>query len=80
MVAFGFVGVFALYLLFVLAAVQYLVTVLRGRPHDEVQRGLGWLHGYLRQILSYLCFETEQMPWPLGELPETVTPGNKRKS
>lgn len=53
----------------VAAIVQLLVRVSTGRPSAELTRFGGSLARYTGQIIEYLTFVTERVPYPMGEFP-----------
>ena len=53
----------------VVAVIQFVMTLLNGTPNMRLisfGRGLG---NYLRQIVGFLTFATEEMPFPFSEWP-----------
>lgn len=56
-------------LLFVVAIIQFVMQLLNGVPNARLVsfgRGLG---NYFRQIVCFLTFATEEMPFPFSEWP-----------
>jgi hypothetical protein len=53
----------------VAAIVQLLVRVSTGHPSAELTRFGGSLARYTSQIIEYLTFVTERVPYPMGEFP-----------
>lgn len=53
----------------VTAIAQLLVRISSGRASIELARFGGGLARYTRQIIEYLTFVTERVPYPIGEFP-----------
>lgn len=53
----------------VTAVAQLLVRIFAGRESAELARFGGALARYTRQIIEYLTFATERVPYPIGEFP-----------
>jgi hypothetical protein len=53
----------------VTAIAQVLVRVSSGRASIELARFGGGLARYTTQIIEYLTFVTERVPYPIGEFP-----------
>jgi hypothetical protein len=53
----------------VTALVQLLVTVLTTRPQPELTRFGRGLANYARQIIEFLTFASEVLPFPFSEWP-----------
>jgi hypothetical protein len=51
------------------AIAQLLVRLSTGRASLELARFGGSLGRYTRQIIEYLTFVTERVPYPMGEFP-----------
>jgi Domain of unknown function (DUF4389) len=78
----GDLGVRALYMLLfavgfwivswtlaVIAIAQLLIRLLSGRSSAELARFGGALARYTKQIVEYLTFVTDRVPYPVGEFP-----------
>ncbi len=57
------------WVLVVTALAQLLVRILSGRPSPELARFGGALARYTAQIVEYLTFVTDRVPYPAGEFP-----------
>lgn len=51
------------------AIAQLLIRLSSGRPSAELARFGGSLARYTSQIVEYLTFVTERVPYPIGEFP-----------
>jgi hypothetical protein len=51
------------------AIAQLLVRLSTGRASPELARFGGGLGRYTMQIIEYLTFVTERVPYPMGEFP-----------
>jgi hypothetical protein len=55
--------------LFLVTVIQFVIVLLSGTPNERLVsfgRGMG---SYLRQIVSFLTFATEDIPFPFSEWP-----------
>ncbi|MEX0299262.1 MAG: DUF4389 domain-containing protein [Kordiimonas sp.] len=66
MLIFGFVGQFALSVTFFLAFLQFIVSLLVGPPNTAITAAIGTASRYLSEILAYLSFKTDDLPFPFG--------------
>lgn len=57
------------WVLVVTALAQVLVRVLSGRPSPELARFGRGLARYTGQVVEYLTFVTDRVPYPVGEFP-----------
>jgi Domain of unknown function (DUF4389) len=57
------------WVLLVTAIGQLLVRVLSGRPSAELARFGGALARYTAQVVEYLTFVTDRVPYPVGDFP-----------
>lgn len=69
MIAFGLIGFFAYHAVAIIALAQFIVVLIRDEPNKDLQQAAVWLNAYLNQVLDYLAYRTEEMPFPLGEKP-----------
>jgi hypothetical protein len=51
------------------AIAQLLVRLFSGRANPELARFGGGLARYTREIIEYLTFATDRVPYPVGEFP-----------
>ena len=57
------------WVLVVTALAQVLVRILSGRPSPELARFGGGLARYAAQVVEYLTFVTDRVPYPAGQFP-----------
>lgn len=57
------------WVLAVAAITQLLLRLLSGRVSPELARFGGALARYTRQIVEYLTFSSDRVPYPVGEFP-----------
>jgi hypothetical protein len=69
MLLFAFVFWVVSWVLLVTALAQLLVRVLSGRPSAELVRFGQALARYTAQVVEYLTFVTDRVPYPVGVLP-----------
>jgi hypothetical protein len=70
MLFFGFVFSLLCWVLGVSALLQLVLTLLAGRPNPELARFGTSLARYSRQLIEFLLFTTERVPYPFGAWPE----------
>lgn len=71
MIAFALVFWILCWTLAVTAVVQLVLTLLAGRPNAEMVRFGGGLAMYSRQIIEFLTFVNDRIPFPFSEWPGT---------
>lgn len=66
MLLFGVLGWFAVVTGFTLAAIQFVVLLITGAPNDTLQNIIVALGRYVGEVMDYLSFKTDEMPFPFG--------------
>ena len=56
-------------LLFIVAAIQFVMVLLTSTPNKQLVEFGRSLGRYFQQIVNFLSFVTEQMPFPFSEWP-----------
>lgn len=56
--------------LFVIAITQYIYSWLTGEPNDKILHFTEDLAEYTKQLVSYVGFNTDEKPWPVGDWPD----------
>lgn len=56
--------------LFVIVITQYIYSWLSGEPNEKILYFTESLAGYSKQLVSYVGFNTDEKPWPVGEWPD----------
>jgi len=70
-VIFGFVtSVVAMPVVWVLAGVQFVFSLITGHPNDNLHRILQIFAAWLNQVFSYMLYVSDRKPFPLSDLPE----------
>jgi hypothetical protein len=69
-IGFAFLAWVVLWIVFVLAAVQFVVLVLNGRSNDELRRFSLNLLQYLFELLAFVTFARDDLPFPIGPFPK----------
>ena len=64
------VGRFISMVLFVIAITQYIYSWLTGEPNEKILIFTADLGEYTKQLVSYVGFNTDEKPWPVGDWPE----------
>ena len=52
-----------------IAVVQFLLRVITGKPNDRLRSFGGGLGRYLREVVHYLTYQTDEVPYPFGPWP-----------
>ena len=66
---FGVVAWFVLWLVFVLAIVQFIVLAVNGQTNGELKAfSLNLVH-YLVELFAFILFVREERPFPFGPFP-----------
>jgi|GEM_PF-2890625 len=69
MTAFAMIAYFAVLGVIILAAVQFVVVVLDDKPSPEVGGYMFRLNSYLQEIVAFLAFTSNDMPFPFKPFP-----------
>ena len=56
--------------LWAMVVVQFLVRVVTGRPLPQLTEFGGRLAAFLQQVIRFLTFGTDGMPWPFAPWPD----------
>ena len=64
------IGRFVSMVLFVIAITQYIYSWLTGEPNEKILIFTADLGEYTKQLVSYVGFNTDEKPWPVGDWPE----------
>ncbi len=64
------IGRFISMVLFVIAITQYIYSWLTGEPNEKILHFTEDLAEYSKQLVSYVGFNTEEKPWPVGDWPD----------
>ena len=70
MILFGIVGYAVLLFVFFLAVVQFILVVINGAKNENLCRLASRINSYLTQILDFLSFTTDNVPFPFSPLPK----------
>ena len=64
------IGRFISMVLFVITITQYIYIWLTGEPNDKILHFTEDLAEYTKQLVSYVGFNTDEKPWPVGDWPD----------
>jgi len=64
------IGRFISVILFVIAITQFIYSWLTGEPNEKLLEFTEGLSEYARQLVSYVGFNTDEKPWPVGDWPD----------
>jgi hypothetical protein len=64
------IGRFISMILFVIAITQFIYSWLTGEPNEKILHFTEGLAEYAKQIVSYVAFNADEKPWPVGDWPD----------
>jgi len=64
------IGRFISMVLFVIAITQYIYSWLTGEPNEKILHFTEDLAQYSKELVSYVGFNTDEKPWPVGDWPD----------
>jgi hypothetical protein len=67
---FGVIAFFAMYLVFALALIQFIVLGITGKLNDELKSFSVNLVQYIWQLLAFIVFARDDQPFPMGPFPK----------
>jgi len=70
MILFAVILYFLLMALFLGAFLQYVTLMATGETNEQIARMVRHARHYMDQVLDYLVFRTDLMPFPFGDFPE----------
>ena len=69
-IGFAFLAWMVLWIVFVLAVVQFVVLAINGHTNDELKRFSLNLLQYLFELLAFVTFARDNLPFPIGPFPK----------
>ena len=79
MLGYGFLAYLLIWPILALAVIQFGFHLIEGIPNARLAN-LNWrIISYLTQILDYICYRSEQKPFPFNSLPIESQVKNKNK-
>ena len=73
MIAFSFIGYFALLLMILLAAMQFIVVLLNEEVNPEIKLFMDRIGIFISQVFKFLSYNTEEMPFPFASFPDGIS-------
>ena len=70
MVLFGLIAYVALLFVYFLSVAQFILTIINGQKNDNLCHFASRINAYLRQVLQFLSFEVDTVPFPFSALPD----------
>ncbi|HJW39927.1 MAG TPA: DUF4389 domain-containing protein [Rhizomicrobium sp.] len=67
---YGLIAWFVLHVIFVLAALQFVMIAINGRVHDEIKSFCSALLQYEWELLAFIAFVCDEQPFPVGPFPK----------
>ena len=67
---YGVIAYFVLHIIFLLAAVQFVMILVNGRVHDEIKSFCSALIQYEWELLAFITFVRDEQPFPFGPFPK----------
>jgi uncharacterized membrane protein len=71
MILFLIIGRFVSVIIFFAAIFQLIYTWVYHRPNEQVLELTAALSEFAKQIIQFVAFNTENIPWPIGEWPKS---------
>ena len=71
LIFFGIIAYVVLMVSYIMAAIQFVVVIVSGEPNSQLRDFGQRLASYLQEILDYLIYRTDQMPFPFAAFPGT---------
>jgi hypothetical protein len=71
-IVFGFCATVATWLIWVVAAAQFLFALFAGRTNDNLSGFADTLVAYVAQAFSYMVYRTDDKPFPFAPPPKKV--------
>jgi hypothetical protein len=75
MLGFAIVGYFAQFVIWIIAAIQLLLSIFMGKPNQNLLNFGKGLSAFVYQIMQYLVYSVDDKPYPF-----TPWPGSQTKS
>lgn len=69
---YGLIAWFVLHVIFVLAAIQFVVLLMNGRTNAEIKSFCASLIQYEWELLAFIGFVRDEQPFPFGPFPKTA--------
>jgi hypothetical protein len=69
MVLFAVVGYVVQFIIWAIAAIQFIITLITGKPNGNLLSFGEGLSAFMFHILKYLTYVTEEKPYPFGSWP-----------
>ena len=63
------IGRFISMILFIIAICQFIYSWVIGEPNEQLLHFTSGLAEYSKQLVSYVGFNSEEKPWPVGAWP-----------
>ena len=76
MILFGVIGYAIILFVFFLAVVQFILVVINGQKNENLSQLASRINSYLKQILDFLSFAIDQVPFPFSPLPKNEPDGS----
>jgi hypothetical protein len=69
-VVYGFIAYCVLHVLFLIAAIQFVMHLVNGRTSDELKTFGNSLLQYEWELIAYIAFVRDEQPFPFGPFPK----------
>ena len=69
-IGYGLIAWFVIHIIFLFAAVQFVVVALNGRANEELKTFCLTLVQYLWELLAFITFVRDEQPFPVGPFPK----------
>jgi uncharacterized membrane protein len=71
MILFLIIGRFVSVIVFFAAIFQFVYIWIYHQPNAQVLELTAALSEFAKEIIQFIAFNTEKIPWPIGEWPKT---------
>lgn len=77
---FGLIAWFVLLGCFVMAAIQFVVVIVTDEPNQQLREFGARIGAYVREVIEYMIYGCDQMPFPFAPFPGTKPKPARRKT
>ena len=71
MILFAIIAYIILWFVFFLALVQFLLVIINNTENEHLRQFATRLHAYFGEILGFLSYTQDEVPFPFSPLPRT---------
>jgi hypothetical protein len=64
---------------FILTVLQFVFHLFTGRPHARLSALGGSLAAFVREVVAFLAYHTDELPFPFGQWPSVEAPPKSKE-